>query len=221
MNVLFDLDGTLTDPKEGIITCFKYALDRLGVEAPAGSELQQFIGPSLQESFATLFGAGQYEAVNRAVSLYRDRFATQGVFEIQIYPGVKQALTRLRDANCSLYLATAKPHIFAERIVERFGLAHCFREVYGSELDGTNADKSDLIGHILRVEPLTATETIMVGDRSHDMIGARSNGVFAVGALWGYGSKAELVSTGASALCESPSDLPRLLLSLSASGVGG
>jgi phosphoglycolate phosphatase len=221
MNVLFDLDGTLTDPKEGILACFKYALDRLEVEAPTDSELQQFIGPPLQESFAVLFGPGKRETINRAVSLYRERFTAQGMFENQIYPGVKQALARLLVANCSLYLATAKPRVFAERIVEHFGLAHCFREVYGSDLDGTNADKSKLIGQILRAEPLAALETIMVGDRSHDMIGARSNGVFAVGALWGYGSKAELVSAGASVLCESPSDLPAILLSSFAIGVGG
>lgn len=221
MNVLFDLDGTLTDPKEGILACFKYALETLGVESPSDLELQRFIGPPLQESFAALFGPGKREAVNRAVSLYRERFATQGMFENQIYPGVKQALARLLVANCSLYLATAKPRVFAVGIVEHFGLGGSFRQVYGSELDGTNADKSKLIGHILRAEPLAVTETIMVGDRSHDMNGARANNVFAVGALWGYGSKAELVSAGASVLCESPRNLPEVLFSSFAIEVGG
>jgi phosphoglycolate phosphatase len=216
MNVLFDLDGTLTDPKDGILACFKHALDGLEAAIPPDSELQQLIGPPLQESFCRLIGVDRPDAVKHAVSRYRERFTARGIFENRIYPGIEDALARLLATNFSMYVATSKPKVFAERIVEHFGLTRCFCRVYGSELDCTNADKMELIAHILRSESLAAEKTIMIGDRSHDMVGAKSNGVFAVGALWGYGSKEELVASGATRLCATPADLPQVLESLNA-----
>jgi phosphoglycolate phosphatase len=204
MNVLFDLDGTLTDPREGIVACFKYALKILQLDSPADQQLERMIGPPLRESLSTLMETHNDDLLERAVTLYRERFATTGLFENSLYPGIDGALARLRGQGSSLFVATSKPRVFAERIVAHFSLGRFFRAVYGSELDGTNADKRDLLAQLLRAESLSPTDTVMVGDRAHDILGARANGLFSVGVLWGYGSREELVSAGAEALCEEP-----------------
>jgi phosphoglycolate phosphatase len=214
MNVLFDLDGTLTDPKEGIIACFRYALETLGRDSPGDRELERFIGPPLRESLSTLVGVNDETIVERAITLYRGRFAAQGMFENSLYPGISEALEQLQDDGQLLFVATSKPTVFAERIVEHFGMARFFRAVYGSELNGVNADKRDLLAHVVRAESLASVDTAMVGDRAHDVLGALANGLFSVGVLWGYGSREELVAAGAGALCDVPSalgDLPPLV----------
>ena len=204
MNVLFDLDGTLTDPREGILACVKYALQKLQVPAPIDRELERFIGPPLWESFSTLCGSNEKGVVEQAVALYRERFAAKGMFENRIYPGITDALASLQQARAQLFVVTSKARVFAEPIVEHFGLRRFFRSVHGSELDGSYAEKSELIARTLSSESLAADETVMVGDRAHDVIGAKANGVFSVGALWGFGSREELTSAGADLLCESP-----------------
>ena len=214
MNVLFDLDGTLTDPKEGIIACFRYALETLGRDSPGDRELERFIGPPLRESLSTLVGASDETIVQQAIKLYRERFAAQGMFENSLYPGISEALEQLQDDGLLLFVATSKPTVFAERIVEHFGMARFFRAVYGSELNGVNADKRDLLAHVVRAESLASANTVMVGDRAHYVLGALANGLFSVGVLWGYGSREELVAAGAGALCDVPSalgDLPPLV----------
>jgi phosphoglycolate phosphatase len=212
MNVLFDLDGTLTDPKEGIVACFKHALMKLGCEAPNDSQLARLIGPPLRESLSGLVGPNNQAQVEQAVTMYRERFAEKGMFENSLYPGIRDALDRLRDRGLLLFVATSKPRMFAERIVDYFGLGRFFRAVYGSELNGANADKKDLLAHLLRVESLPPTDTVVVGDRAHDILGARANGLFSVGVLWGYGSREELVLAGADALCDEPKALGALCL---------
>jgi phosphoglycolate phosphatase len=204
MNVLFDLDGTLTDPKEGIIACFRYALETLGLDSPGDQELARFIGPPLRESLSTLVGANEEAVVQQAITLYRERFAAQGMFENNLYPGISEALEQLQNDGLFLFVATSKPTVFAERIVEHFGLDRFFSNVYGSELSGANAGKKDLLAHVLRAESLSPTGTVMVGDRAHDVLGARANGLFSVGVLWGYGSREELVAAGAGALYDAP-----------------
>lgn len=205
MNAIFDLDGTLTDPRKGILACFKHALQELNARIPSDSELERFIGPPLQESFATLLG--NTDRVAEAISLYRTRFASKGMFENKLYPGIAEALAQLRMQGVPLFVATAKPRIFATRIVEHFALAPFIHAVYGSELDGANADKRDLLDHLLRTESLSAATTVMVGDRALDIAAAKENGVFSVGVLWGYGSREELISAGADSLCEEPRSL--------------
>lgn len=204
MNVLFDLDGTLMDPKVGIIGCFKYALDALRIASPGDRELERFIGPPLRESFSMLLRTVNGGLVEQAVTLYRERFATVGMFENNLYSGIGDALAQLRDSGANLFVATSKPGVFAERIVQHFGLSQFFRAVYGSELDGSKAAKRDLIAHVLRAESLSPAETLMIGDRAHDVFGAKANGVFSVGVLWGYGSAEELATAGAGVLCEEP-----------------
>lgn len=213
VNVLFDLDGTLTDPREGIVHCLKHALLGLGHNCPSDLELARFIGPPLHETFEVLLQHTDPRQINAAVDLYRQRFSSKGMLENTVYPGIHAALTTLQNRGALLFVATSKPRVFAERIVEYFGLQKYFRTVYGSELDGTRSHKSHLIAHVLKAESLSPDSTVMVGDRAYDILGAKAQGVFPVGVLWGYGSYDELVAAGATTLCEQPEALDNILLS--------
>ena len=219
MNALFDLDGTLIDPREGILACFKHALHVLQVDLPADPEIERFIGPPLWESFSTLVGANDEAKIARAVALYRERFATKGMFENRIYSGIADALASFQQARVQLFVVTSKARLFAEPIVEHFGLRRFFLSVHGSELDGSYADKSELIAKVLCSESLTPDETVMIGDRAHDVIGAKANGIFSVGALWGFGSRDELVSAGADLLCKTPNMLVETMRVFDRAGV--
>ena len=213
MNVLFDLDGTLTDPREGIVACLKYALLGLGHNCPSDLDLARFIGPPLQEGFAVLLHSTDPKQINAAVELYRQRFSSKGMLENSVYPGIHSALTTLQARGALLFVTTSKPRVFAERIVEHFGLKEYFYAIYGSELDGTRSNKVDLVAHVLKAESLSPHSTAMVGDRAHDIVGAKAHGVFPIGVLWGYGSYDELVAAGATTLCEQPEMLAKILLS--------
>jgi phosphoglycolate phosphatase len=213
VNVLFDLDGTLTDPREGIVACFKHALRELGYRAPPDSDLERYIGPPLQECFASLLRSQSQKQIAAGIALYRQRFSATGMFENAVYPGIHSALAQLHAMGAVLYVATSKSRVFAERIVDHFGLKSHFRAVYGSELDGARANKGDLIAHILKEESASPHATFMVGDRAHDVIGAKANGIFPIGALWGYGTREELSAAGATAFCEQPEMLSEMLLS--------
>ncbi len=212
--VLFDLDGTLTDPRPGITRCIQHALTALGREAPSEEELLWCIGPPLQESFPRLLDTDEKALVDRAIAHYRERFATVGLFENELYPGVVEALQELRGAGLRTFVATSKPRVFALRIVEHFGLRLHVDEVYGSELDGTRTDKGDLIRHLLACEGLEAGDAVMVGDREHDMIGGAKNGLRCVGVTYGYGSAEELLRHGAQRLATHPRELPAAALDL-------
>lgn len=212
MNVLLDLDGTLTDPRSGIVACIKHALSGLNETCPSDAELERYIGPPLQESFAALFGSDEAK-IATAIRLYRERFSITGIFENAVYPDIPSALAAVQGLGAVLFVATSKPTVFAERIIEHFGLGIYVRAIYGSELDGRRSNKTELISHILEAESMSPTAACMVGDRKHDMIGARANGIYALGALWGYGSREELVTAGALAVCERPSNLAEVLSS--------
>jgi phosphoglycolate phosphatase len=202
--VLFDLDGTLTDPREGITRCIAHALERLGLEPPPLGELTFAIGPPLRASFARLLATEDREAVELAVSHYRERFSDVGLFENTLYDGVVETLATLADRGTRLLVATSKPGVYARRIVEHFGLGRHFIEVHGCELDGTREDKRDLIAHIIPHHGLDATRAAMIGDRGVDMRAGRHHGMQAVGALWGYGTREELLEHGAQHLCAGP-----------------
>ena len=141
LNVLFDLDSTLTDPREGIVACLKYALLGLGHNCPSDLDLARFIGPPLQESFAVLLHSTDPKQINAAVELYRQRFSSKGMLENSVYPGIHSALTTLRG-HALPFVTTSKPRVFAERIGEHFGLKEYFCAIYGSELDGTGSTKA-------------------------------------------------------------------------------
>jgi len=215
MIALFDLDGTLTDPRTGITRCIQYALERMGRPVPEADALTWMIGPPLLAGFTKLLGAP--DDAPEAVRLYRERFSDVGLFENEVYPGIPAVLEALRNAQVRLFVATSKPHVFARRIIAHFGLSEFFQEVYGSELDNRNADKGDLIRHILDQERFSPSEAVMIGDREHDAIGARTNGIAPIGVTWGYGSRQELLEAGAACLVDRPSDLPEPVLTLTAS----
>lgn len=198
MHALFDLDGTLTDPREGIVACIRHALRALSVEAPPEEDLVQWIGPPLQSSFRTLLG--DQRLAEQALRLYRERFATVGMFENTVYPGIQVALGTLRDLKVNLLVATSKPEFFATRILEHFELARHFSGIYGSELSGARSDKAELLAYILAERTLVAHDTVMIGDRSHDVLAARRNSVASIGVLWGFGSRKELTDARADAL---------------------
>ena len=204
--LLIDLDGTLTDPAEGIVGCFRLALEAMGRSAPPAAELTWIIGPPLRGSFARLLGeSGDPEA---AIEIYRRRYSTVGLFEAVVYDGVNQALHDLRAAGTRLFLCTAKPAVYAERILARFDLKRHFEAAYGDELDGRYQDKGDLIARILDEQELEADECCMWGDREHDVLAASRHGIPTIGALWGYGGADELRAAGAAALCKRPSEVP-------------
>lgn len=213
--VLFDLDGTLTDPKPGITACLTYALNELGIPSNP-NDLTWCIGPPLALSFPRLLNTDDPAVIAGAIELYRERFSTVGMYENAVYPGIPKCLAQLQDAEVELYVATSKPHVYAEPILSHFGLRGFFHAVHGSELDGRNGDKGELIAHLLATEKLEPSQAIMVGDREHDMIGAGKNGVSALGVTYGYGTREELHRSGACMICDHPSQLvenllPRLL----------
>lgn len=208
MNVLFDLDGTLTDPREGITRSIAHALERMGVAPPPLAQLTFAIGPPLRQSLARLIGTEEREAVERCLAHYRERFADVGLFENETYAGIAEALAALRDSGATLYVATSKPRVYAERIVRHFGLDVHFAAVHGCELDGTREAKRELLEYIIGHHALERRGAVMVGDRDVDMIAARHHRLGALGVTYGYGAREELLGAGAQALCERPSELP-------------
>jgi phosphoglycolate phosphatase len=205
--IFFDLDGTLTDPKPGITRSIQYALQKLDHPTiPTEDELTWCIGPPLRASFVRLLGAEEH--ADRAVSLYRERFSDIGLFENRVYDGIREVLTTLSRSGRRLFVATSKPHVFATRIVEHFDLRAHFEYVFGSELDGTRVDKSHLLEYVLKKAAVDPAKTLMIGDRSHDMVGAKNNGMRAIGVLYGYGSREELLGAGASQVCATPQAIP-------------
>jgi phosphoglycolate phosphatase len=206
MHLLFDLDGTLTDPKQGIVACIRHALRSMDVEIAPDIKLESYIGPPLRDTFRSL--CGDDSDVEAAVAFYRERFSTIGLFENRVYDDIPLCLEQLRANVDTIHLATSKPAVYAERIINHFELERYFDVIYGSELDGRLGDKTELIHHILKREKLNAANTVMIGDRSFDVVGARNNNVRAIGVLWGYGSEAELDLAGAHQMCSHPAELP-------------
>ncbi len=209
-NILFDLDGTISDPKEGITKSIAYALTELGHATPPLEELTVFIGPPLKNAFEEMLGSATQ--AEKAVALYRYRYAEQGrgMVENILYPSIPETLAALKNAGKRLFIATSKPHVIATKVVQHFGLVDSFVKIYGPELDGTRNDKGELIVHLLANENIAPENAVMIGDRKHDIIGAAKNGVSGIGALWGYGSAEELREAGATALCKTPEDLLNL-----------
>ena len=207
MHLLFDLDGTLTNPFLGITNCIRHALEQMGCNPPPAQDLTWCIGPPLKESFHGLLNTEDPRHAEKAVAHYRERFGSVGLFENEVYPGVRECLETLTSNDYRLSVATSKPHVYAKRILEHFELAHFFQSIDGSELDGTRTHKGELLDFILKRDNLDAASTLMIGDRKHDMIGAQENSVTPLGVLWGYGSREELESNGASTVVESPHHL--------------
>ena len=209
--VFFDLDGTLTDSGPGITASVAYALEKLGTEPPAREALRCFIGPPLLQSFARFCGFDEAKC-REAVRLYREYFTAGGMFENSVYPGIPEALEGLRDAGFRLAVATSKPELFSREIVAHFGLAGCFEAVCGAAMDETRTEKAEVIRYALDSLGVSPEESLMVGDREHDVLGAKAVGLPCLGALWGYGGREELTDAGASALAETPEGMAELIL---------
>lgn len=195
-NILIDLDGTLTDPKLGITTCIRYAMQKLGRPLADEVDLDWCIGPPLKASLAKLLQSDDGtvnidQLAEQALALYRERFSTIGLFENEVYPEVAETLEKLQQQGYRLFVATAKPSIYAKQILEHFDLAKYFIKIYGSELTGERTNKGELISYILEQENLDATVTVMVGDREFDIIGARQNGLQSIAISYGYGTAEE------------------------------
>lgn len=194
--VLFDLDGTLTDPALGITNGIIHMLEKTGREVPPREKLYYFIGPPLIPSFKSVFGMTDDEAAE-ALLYYREYFSVTGLFENEPYEGISDALGRLRAAGLKLALATSKPEEFAERILVRFGLREYFDLVGGATMDEKRSTKADVIEYVLGRLDADPADTVMVGDRMHDVEGAAKFGIPTVGVLWGYGSREEFENCGA------------------------
>lgn len=208
--ILFDLDGTLTDPKEGITKCVQYALKHFNIERDADS-LTEFIGPPLKEQFMSYASLSEEEAT-RAVEIYRERFAPIGKFENRVYDGVIPVLKKLKENGKIIAVATSKPHIFANQIIEKFELSPYIDALFGSELDGTNTDKALVIKEAMEKLGAREDNTVMVGDRIHDLVGAEKNNIPCIGVTYGYAKEGELENGGAVKIVNSPDELLEILL---------
>jgi len=206
--IFLDLDGTLTDPKPGVTRSIIHALRALGLTAPEPDSLDWVIGPPLVHSLAKL-GAPDPDA---ALALYRERYATRGLYENSVYSGIIQVLESLTGAGHMLCLATAKPHVYARKITAHFGLSAYLSHEFGPELDGTRNNKADLLAHALTVVGVAAKDAVMVGDRHYDFDAAHANGMRAIGVSWGYGGTDELAR--ADYICDTPGALAPLVASL-------
>lgn len=210
--ILFDLDGTLTNPKEGITRCIRFSLEHFNVPVPDADDLTWCIGPPLRESFSRLLKTKEGEQLDLALSLYRKRFVEKGMFENIIYPQVPQGLEDIRAAGFRVFLATSKPRIFAEKILDHFRISQFFHTIYGAELDGSLMDKGELIAHIIKTEALDPKRSLMVGDRIYDIEGGQQNGVVTAAVTYGYGSPGEIKSATPDLVFNRFTDLPAFLL---------
>lgn len=207
---LFDLDGTLTDPAIGITNSVMHALDKFGIHVNDRSELFPFIGPPLDHSFMKYFGFSPEDAV-RAIAYYREYFSVDGLFENEVYDGIPEMLSELKDRGVVLAIATSKPYEFTVRILEHFDLMKYFDHIGAATMDGSISRKEDVILNLLdKMGVEDKASILMVGDRHHDIDGAKINGLDSAGVLWGYGSEDELQTAGANYLLQKPEDIPGL-----------
>lgn len=210
--ILFDLDGTLTDPKIGITKSVNYALKKFGIHVTDLDTLIPFIGPPLVDSFIEFYGFTQEQAL-KAVEYYREYFSVTGLFENGVYDGIENLLTELVRHERHLFVATSKPTVFAKRILDHFKLTSYFDSIVGSNLDGTCVKKGDVIQVVLKEVPLVERKrTVMVGDRLHDVCGAKASGIDSIGVAYGYGGAGELCQAGATHLVYTVAELQQFLL---------
>jgi len=208
--LLFDLDGTLTDNLVGIASSINYALAQLDKPPHPMDELRDCLGPPLRETFSRLLDTTDRAAIEHAIAHYRFRYADVGWSENRVYDGIDGALQALTERGARLYVCTAKPEIYARRILAHFGLDRWMHAIYGADLDGHYDDKAKLMGLLLERESIAAEAAIMIGDRANDSRAARAHGVRSIGVLWGYGSREELAA--ADRLIETPEELVMDLL---------
>lgn len=208
-HILFDLDGTLTDPMMGITKSVRYALNYYGIEVNNLNDLLPFIGPPLRDSFQEYYGFDEAKA-NEAVEKYREYYKNDGIFDNKVYRGMKECLQTLKDNGKKLYVATSKPEFFAKQIIDHFSLSEYFEYIGGSEFN-SREKKAEVIEYVLKTNQIDNDDVIMVGDRKHDIIGAHENKIPCVGVLYGYGTEDELKQYQADYLVASVEELTELL----------
>ncbi len=210
--LFFDLDGTLTDPGLGITNAVMYSLEKYGLPVPERRELYKFIGPPLTWSYQTYMGFSEEKSIE-AVKFYREHYSVTGLFENEVYPGIAELLAALRAAGKTLVVATSKPEKFAVQILEHFSLAEYFHHICGASFDGKIGTKHEVIEYALtRCGSPERSKVLMIGDREHDILGAKASGLGSLGVLYGYGDRAEHEAAGADAIVESVAELGALLL---------
>ncbi|WP_281164432.1 HAD hydrolase-like protein [Liquorilactobacillus sicerae] len=210
-SVFFDLDGTLTDPQAGITKSIAYALQAFGIEVRDLNSLTKFIGPALKDSLMKFYNFSEADAI-KGIKKYREYYSRQGMYDIQLIPGITDLLKKLKHQHQQLFIATAKPTFFAIKILDHFDLSQYFDGIFGSNLDGTRAQKSEVITYGLQQTKLIPSQQIaMVGDRSYDIQGAKENHLTAIGVLYGYGSQQELTAAGVDHLVSNVHQLSQVL----------
>ncbi len=205
--LFFDLDGTLSDPSEGITKSVQHALQCLGRPYPGKSELQRYIGPPLRWTFPHLLGTEDSDLVETAIDYYRERYETVGLFENEVYPGIPELLQQLQDDGYPLYVVTSKPTVYADRIIRHFGLDGFFLEVYGPELDGRFDEKRELVEFVLGDRRLDPSYTVMIGDRARDVESGKANGTRTIGVTYGFGSIEEIAAAQPDEICHHPGEI--------------
>lgn len=211
LSIFFDLDGTLTDPREGITKSIEYSLDKLNHRLPHPAPLETYIGPPLSQTFAQILKTEDQTLIEKAIGFYRERYSKVGMFENTVYPKIAEALSVLLAHEHRLFVLTAKPDVYAEKIIAYFALDRFFCRIYGATLDGRFQHKPDLFAHALTEECISASKAIVVGDRHHDIAAGLENKATTIGVTYGYGSKAELMEAKADYLAEKPESIPRIV----------
>lgn len=211
-NILFDLDGTITDSGKGILNAVVYALDKYNITVSDFSEVTCFIGPPLTDSFQHYYGFSEEKAI-QAVGYFREYYADKGIFENTLFEGIRELLAELSDQGKQVILATSKPEVYAKIILEHFQLTPYFKYIAGSNLDGSRVRKAAVIRYALDASNISdLSSVIMIGDREHDINGAQQVGIPSIGVLFGYGDHEELHSAGADYIVEDVASLSKLLL---------
>lgn len=203
--IFFDLDGTLLDSQSGILQSLQHVFTEIGEVKPSNDELRGMIGASLTHIFANFLGS--HSDIDYAIEVYREFYTQKVMFDAELYDGILEMLDTMQSHNIDLYIATSKPHVLAQKITDYFGISKYITRVFGSELDGTNADKTDLLQFILDETGFNPEKCIMIGDRSFDIMAAQNNDISSIGVLWGYGSLEELRVSEADLLVAHPEEI--------------
>ena len=205
--ILFDLDGTLTNPEIGITNCVMYALEKFGIKVNDRKELHPFIGPPLTYSFQNFYGLSEEES-KQSVAFYRERFSVKGLYENEVYEGVVEMLQTLKEQGKKIILATSKPEEYSIEILKYFQLYQYFDVIAGATMDGSRGEKADVIAYALEISHIEEKDkAIMVGDRNYDILGAKENGLDSIGVLFGFGDYEELTEAGATYIAETVAEV--------------